>query len=203
MAKTCPNCGYRPIGPFTDNCPICAEPVHNVRSDRGGSGFGAPTSVWKWILAGAVAAVLLVGGCCGISIWRMGNAMRDLPKEMERMQAQAEADRRARTVEVSAVDLVREFQADPTAADKKYAGKYLEVTGVVERSGGGRRDVQFIVLHGGDENAKVKIECFFDLWDEKDNAVVARLNKGEKITLRGEYQGQVSNVQLRQCVLAK
>src|SRR5262245_56740900 len=36
MAKTCPSCGYNSIGPFTDNCPMCAEPVRNVRSDTGG-----------------------------------------------------------------------------------------------------------------------------------------------------------------------
>jgi hypothetical protein len=89
------------------------------------------------------------------------------------------------------------------AADKKYAGKYLEITGVVERTGGGRRDVPFVVLHGGDENAKVKIECFFDLGNEPDNAQVVRLAKGDKIKLRGEYKGQVSNVQLRECVLPK
>jgi hypothetical protein len=204
MAKTCPNCGYHPIGPFSDNCPMCAEPVRNVRSGgRGGGGFGGQSNALKLALGGIVAALLLVGGCCGLGIWRAGNAMRDMQKEMVEMQAKAEADRKARTVEVSAADLIKEFHADATAADKKYAGKYLEITGVVERTGGGRRDVPFVVLHGGDENTKVKIECFFDLFNEPDDARVERLAKGDRITLRGEYKGQVSNVQLRECVLVK
>src|SRR5207253_933252 len=27
MARTCTSCGYNPIGPFTDNCPLCGESV--------------------------------------------------------------------------------------------------------------------------------------------------------------------------------
>jgi hypothetical protein len=62
MSKTCPSCGYQPIGPFTDNCPICAEPVRNVRSDNAG-GFGRvanlpPLLVGGWIVIGLVLAYL-------------------------------------------------------------------------------------------------------------------------------------------------
>src|SRR4051812_26851201 len=104
MSKTCPSCGYRPIGPFTDNCPICAEPVRNVRSDGGGfggfggfRGFGGMSNVVKWVVGGALVAVLGVAGCCGLGMWQMGTAIKDAQKEMERMQAE-EAERRAKPV---------------------------------------------------------------------------------------------------------
>src|SRR6476469_2922069 len=112
MAKTCPSCGYRPIGPFTDNCPICAEPVRNVRSDRGG-GFGRPPNILRWVIIGVAAVCLSVAGCCGLGMWRMGNAIKDAQQQMEQMQAQMEADRKARTIVVSAAELIKEFQADP------------------------------------------------------------------------------------------
>lgn len=59
MAKTCPSCGYKAIGPFTDNCPLCAEPVRNVRSD--GAGFpqlGNLQPVLLWFLGAVVVAAL-------------------------------------------------------------------------------------------------------------------------------------------------
>ena len=92
---------------------------------------------------------------------------------------------------------------DPAAADKKYAGKYLEVTGVVERTGRGQGDTPFVILHAGDAEAKVKVECFFDLFDRGDPARVRRLAPGQTVTIRGEYEGRVSNVQLRECALVK
>jgi hypothetical protein len=130
-------------------------------------------------------------------VWQMNQAIQNAGQIMEQM----EADRKARTVVVAAADLLKDFQADPAAADDKYMGKYLEVTGVVERRGGGRNDTPFVVLHGGDENAKVKVECFFDLVYGPEEGRVRRLAKGQTVTIRGEYSGQVSNVQLRQCVL--
>jgi hypothetical protein len=56
---------------------------------------------------------------------------------------------------------------------------------------------------GGIETAKLKIECFFDLAEKKDEVRIKRLGKGQPITVRGEYDGQVSNVQLRECVLVE
>jgi hypothetical protein len=203
MAKTCPSCGYRPIGPFTDNCPMCAEPVRNVRSDAAGFPGLPKLPLHQWVIGGAVVAVLGVIGCCGLGMWQLNTAVNDMQDEIARAQAEHEADRRARTVVVAATDLLREFQNDPAAADQKYAGKYLELTGVVERVGKGRFDAPFVILHGGDENAKLKIECFFDFVYEEEEAGVKRLGKGQTVTVRGEYDGRVSNVQVRECVLVK
>jgi hypothetical protein len=122
---------------------------------------------------------------------------------MERAQADAEAERQARTVVVAAADLLHEFKADPAAADEKYAGEYLQITGAVERIGRGRYDRPFVILYAGDENAKLRIECYFDMPDQKAEARIKRMEKGQTITVRGEYDGQVTNIQVRNCVLAK
>jgi len=138
VAKTCPSCGYQPIGPFTDNCPICAEPVRNVRSGGGGGGGPSGFGIWlRWILTAAVVSVLGVSGCCGCGMWKMGSALEDAQKMMEKAKADAEADRKARTVVVAAADLLQNFQNDAAAADRVYKGKYLELTGTVERVGKG------------------------------------------------------------------
>jgi hypothetical protein len=200
MAKRCPSCGYGPIGPFTDNCPICAEPVRNVRS--GGSGGFHPggwSPVVKGILLGVLICTLLVAGCCGAGLWRFGGAMRDVQKQVAEAQAKMEAERKARTVAVHAADLLKEFQADPEAADRKYKGKYLELTGTVERVGKQQGAIPFVILTGGDETAKVKAECYFEVADPAYQARLDGLKKGDPITVRGEYRGQVTNVQVRMC----
>jgi|GEM_PF-3106842 len=208
MAKRCPSCGYAPIGPFTDNCPMCAEPVRNVRSERPRSSpIGGLPPVVKWIIGGAILVVVVIVALCGLGMWRMGKAMQnfqqDMVKEAERMKAEREADQKARMVVVSAADLLQEFEKDRDAADRKYLGKYLEITGVVERSGRGRYEQPFVILHGGDENAKLKVECFFVMWEPKDEARLKRIRPGDTVTVRGEYDGRISNVQLQESVLVK
>jgi hypothetical protein len=84
MAKTCPSCGYSPIGPFTDNCPICAEPVRSVSSDAARGGGAADPMKWPplliggWVVIGLVMAYLFWGdwlwlllnlGLCGAAWW--------------------------------------------------------------------------------------------------------------------------------------
>jgi hypothetical protein len=148
--------------------------------------------------------VLGVVGCCGLGVWKMGRAMEDMQKQMEQAKAAAEADRQARTVVVSAAQLLEEFEKNPAAAEEKYAGKYLELTGVVERTGRGRHENPFVVLHGGDENAKLKVECYFDYFpDAATEARFRRLAKGQTVTVRGEYDVPVTNFRLRECVLVK
>src|ERR1051326_3842140 len=34
MVKTCPSCSFSPIAPFTDSCPMCAEPLRNLGGSR-------------------------------------------------------------------------------------------------------------------------------------------------------------------------
>lgn len=205
MAKTCPSCGYNPIGPFTDNCPVCAEPVRNVRSDAyRGSIWPVSVPLWvKWVVGGVVATVLGVLVCCGLGTWMLNRLAEVSRVANEKEQAAQEEKRKARTVIVAAAPLLQEFRTDAAAANQKYKGKYLEISGVVERVGRDPDNVAFVILTGGDENANLKIECFFESADRKDLPRIQRLEKGQTITVRGEYDGQVNHVQVRECKLAK
>lgn len=204
MAKTCPSCGYSPIGPFTDNCPICAEPVRNVRSSAGGSAPPGSMPPWlRWVLGGAVVTVVAVLAVCWIlGIWPARRADNDVEKLMTQMKAAIETQRRTRMVVVTAADLLQQCQNDP-ASERKYQGKYLEISGIVERCGKDGDQTPFVILHGGDQQAKLKIECFFDDADEGEAARIVRLSKGQTITVRGEYDGRVSHLQIRECVLVR
>jgi hypothetical protein len=209
MAKTCPGCGYHPIGPYVDNCPICAEPVRGggYGARGGGGGGGSGLSTRNWLLIGVLVMVGLgVLSSWALRVFRPAMANRNA-REAERARAEAEAARRARTVAVPAAQLLEEFRTDAPAAEKKYRGKCLEVSGVVERVGRDREGIPFVVLHAGDDRAPIKVECFFDLYDEEDDErdenPVAGLQPGQAVTIRGEFAGRVSNVQLNACARVK
>ncbi len=198
MARYCRSCKYGPVGPYIDNCPICAEPVRGGRREFGSGGGGGGLPTWaRWLLGSLVVSAVSVAGCCGLGAWQLGNNMQNFQQMALQQQAQFEAERQARTVVVSAADLLKDFQTDAAAAETKYRGKYLEVTGTVERSdlGGGQ---QFVILHAGDEATAVKVECFF--YDLHAGRLPA---KGETVTVRGEYDGRISHVQMRQCSLVR
>ena len=65
MAKTCPSCGYSPIGPFTENCPLCGDPVRGVRSCDGGRldwpASLPPLLAGGWIVIAVALAYLFWG----------------------------------------------------------------------------------------------------------------------------------------------
>lgn len=201
MAKTCPSCGYNPIGPFIDNCPMCAEPVRHVRS--GNRGFAAPPNRHlRWVIVAVLFVVLVAAGYWVFQGRSRRPAVNDIERAMERAKAETEAGRRSRTVVVRAADLLNDFQKNPDA-DSKYKGMYLEIFGFVEKVGMDGDDTPFAILHGGDENSSLKIECFFDTAAKEDEARVGRLRKSQNITIRGEYNGRVSNIQLRECVIVR
>jgi hypothetical protein len=152
------------------------------------------------LVAAIVVSLCIAGWFLGF--WRQGPVDKDLQRAMERAKADVDAIRKARTVVVPAAQLLQEFLND-AGADKRYKGKYLEISGVVERVGRDRDDVPFVIVHAGDEKAAIKIECFFDSADEEDEVRIDRIGKGQAVSVNGEYAGRVSNIQIRDCVLVR
>jgi hypothetical protein len=151
-----------------------------------------------WVFGGLLVAMLGMGACCGVGMWWFGTEV----DELKRQQAVL-ADRRARAVVIPASQLIQEVQGNTEAAEQKYARKYLEVTGVVERTGKDDNGIRFAILHGGDANAKIKIECYFDFINEHGEIPVPKLEEGQTVTLRGEFRGRISHIQIRECEVLK
>jgi uncharacterized protein (DUF1330 family) len=163
------------------------------------------TPVKTWLVIGVVVAVASLG-YYALGKWQQGGPVdNDAERMIEQAKAQMEANRRARIVVISADQLLNEYQNDPKAASKKYKGKYLEISGVVERVNKDSEETPFVILHGGNDNSPVKIECFFDLNYEMNEPQdqIKFLGKGQRITLRGEFGGQISHLQVRFCTLVK
>jgi uncharacterized protein (DUF1330 family) len=92
---------------------------------------------------------------------------------------------------LGAVDLAKEYEADPKAADLKYKGKWLLVEGKVSDVVLGYADDVTVVLRGFNKDPKKAIlghsaRCHLN---KDDTARAANLTKGQKVTVKGECNG--------------
>jgi hypothetical protein len=108
-------------------------------------------------------------------------------------------------VVVKAGDLLKEYAANGIAADAKYKGKLVQVSGKfgatskVPLKGWA---VQVLPEDGGEEGGVANVECFLL---ESAQADVGTLKQGDPITLQGLCDGQVAlgQVVLSRCSVVK
>jgi tRNA_anti-like len=104
---------------------------------------------------------------------------------------------------IKAGDLLKEYAANAVAADAKYKGKLLEVTG---KFGTAQKApllgyvVQLLPEEAGDVNLS-GVECFIV---ESAQKAVAEFQTGQIVTIRGTCDGQVvGQVKMSQCTVVK
>ena len=99
------------------------------------------------------------------------------------------------TTWVTASDLYREYRSNEVAADEKYKGKILTVTGTVESVGKDIADTPYVAIKAGDVIGSV--QCMFS---EQYSSDLASLHKGDEVKIRGKCDGKFGNVILRGCI---
>ena len=99
---------------------------------------------------------------------------------------------------LSAAQLWAEYDANEVAADQKYKGKVIEVSGQVDNIGKDITDAIYVTLSTGEYLANV--QCFFS---DKHADAAAQLRKGQAITVRGRCDGMLMNVFVKGCVISK
>lgn len=110
-------------------------------------------------------------------------------------------DRRITVTPVSAKlpaeNLWKEYQADRAAADRKYWGKVVEITGKV--TGTTTSPAPGAVMFGQEDAAGVQA----NLLDDQATEILAAAVVGRRLTLKCFCAGLTGNVVLKSCVLAK
>jgi hypothetical protein len=99
-------------------------------------------------------------------------------------------------IKVTAIDLFRAYKDNEVAADERYKGKILEVSGAVDNIGKDIMDTPYVTLDTGDVISTV--QCMFG---DEHKAELASLKKGDRVTIKGECQGKLGNVLLRDSTL--
>lgn len=97
---------------------------------------------------------------------------------------------------VSAIDLVQAFQDNEVRADENYKGKIFYVEGIVGNIKKDLMDNIYVTLKGSEMFREV--QCYFN-----DKATASRLEKDMKVTFKGECDGLMMNVQMKNCKLVE
>ena len=102
-------------------------------------------------------------------------------------------------IKVSASELYADYKANQVAADTKYKGKTIEVSGTINSIGKDILDTPYVSLNAGDILSTV--QCMFD---KSDSTQLGTLAKDTRITLTGKVRGEViMNVLLDNCSIVK
>ena len=101
-------------------------------------------------------------------------------------------------IKISASDLLAEYDANEVAADNKYKGKKVEITGAVDSIGKDIFGSVYVTLKT--DNGFISIQCYFSEKAEIDK--VATLKEGDWVTVTGIVDGRSINIVVKKCKLA-
>jgi hypothetical protein len=96
--------------------------------------------------------------------------------------------------EMTADALFDEYQKDKEAADQKYKGKVLTITGTVDNVKVGASGNPYVTMKTSNLILRVQF-----LFKKKDESAVSRLRQGDHATIRGRLSGRIGNVLLEDC----
>ena len=97
-------------------------------------------------------------------------------------------------IAVSANQLSSAYNANEVSADDKYKDKVLEVTGTVDSIGKDFTDTSYVTLQASGDI--LGVQCMFD---DQYKSQLSKLQKGQRIRLRGTCKGKTLNVLLADC----
>lgn len=114
----------------------------------------------------------------------------DTDTDTQKVQSQAPS------YTLSANQLYNEYNSNEVAADSKYKGKIVIVTGTIQDIGKDIMDEAYIVIGGG--GFLDGVQCTFT---KGEQSTVARLSMGQQVRVKGEVAGKMGNVLVNKCSL--
>lgn len=97
---------------------------------------------------------------------------------------------------ITAEALYSAYEANEVAADQQYKGKVISITGKVKTVGKDLLKNSYVSLETS--NMILSVQCFFS---EKDTAALAKLSKGDTVTITGTVKGSTMNIVVEDCKL--
>lgn len=185
-AKFCPGCGKQ-TGENT-------APVFHVdpEAEKKHKKRGCLT----WLIIG----IMLFGGCVAIfggsDTAESGNTAPTNSGTIATTEPTT-APTEEPVIEISPSDLYAAYEENEVAADNKYDGKMIRITGIIDDIGKDITDTVYVTIIAGDYD---NIQCFFESSEQIEN--VATLKSGDEVTIVGECGGiSILNVLLYDCEL--
>lgn len=147
----------------------------------------------KGVKAVIVIILLVIAGTqaqSGVPSEQLAKSEDIQTKSQEKVVPKVEA------VKITAAQVVADYKANEVAADAKYKGKTLEISGTIETIGKDIADTPYITFYTSEYAIIDKVQCAFS---KSDEVVLAELSKGQKITVQGEVSGKFGNIIVKQC----
>lgn len=129
--------------------------------------------------------VLVVAAC--LSVATSGDSEKKKEKKVQSSEA---------SVSVTAAQLYKDYEANEVAADAKYKGKVIAVSGVVGNIGKDLLDKMYVSLKTG--HVIGSVQCFFA---KSHQSELANMKKNTEVTLKCMGGGKMGNVLMRGCVV--
>lgn len=198
----CPDCKSK-VSTSAAACPKCGRPVTDADRKKGSSSGIFGKKIIKWI--GYIFLIFFAIGAF--------KAVTQTPEEKARIEAAneeyklrkqaeraaAEQERIAKMPRITSVQLVREYKSNEIAADQKYKGKEIIITGTVTDISKSVTGLARLTLEGTGflENIFADLER-----GQTDSA--ASLRKGGKVSLMCTVKGMaLGNVVADDCSLLR
>lgn len=195
--------GLFPASPVTATPPIppaspppTPQPPMIPEATLAGGGDSSPnklkakwnslTPVWKLAAGGGVLMFLLSFCCCGVGIVSLGR------NDSDGKQAGGKG------IETTSGNLIDSYKGNEVSADQMYKGKTLDVSGRIHSIGKDIMNNPYVTLDSGRQFELVSVQCFFDRRHEGE---LAKLQKGQFVTIRGKCGGKMMNVLLKNATL--
>ena len=102
-------------------------------------------------------------------------------------------------IKISAVALSDAYNNNEVAADAKYKGNVVDVTGTIDTIGKDILNNPYVTLKTA-EYSVLSVQCMFS---QSDESTLAALSSGQAITLQGTVSGKTLNVILDGCSVVK
>lgn len=100
---------------------------------------------------------------------------------------------------IAAIELMAAYENNAVAADTKYEGKLLRITGSVKDFGKDLMDTAYITLESGESFNNA--QCMFASSQEES---LAQLSKGDHVLVEGRCSGEaIGNVIIKNCQLVR
>lgn len=136
------------------------------------------TELNPFLMFGIVVGAICLGGIALFLFMQFGPKSAETP-----------------AIKITAESLYDEYDANEIAADQRYKGHVLEVSGTIHSIG--KAGSPYVQLDRSGPWPNPAAICYFD---SSNDAGLARLSKGDRIVIRGKCTGRsLASVSLREC----
>lgn len=204
----CPKCGAQYEGNYCPNG--CNSPYQPPKKKR------LPT--WGLVLI-IVGAVVVFAVCMGLifgerpesesgsssvsSAEGSSETSGSEPSSSEPADSQNESSQpEQEVVQVTALELFADYDANEVAAEQKYDGKLLEITGTVKDISRDVFDDLYVTLEAEDnEYSFYSVQCYINENDEASMEKAAALVEGDTAVIRGYVGSFTLNLSVKECTI--